>query len=72
MTQEDRILDYMRERGRITTADAMYELGVASLQKRLSDLRKKGYVITKEWESSKNRYGENCSYMVYRLVEDGN
>ena len=36
---------------------------------RIFDLKREGYEIKKETETSKNRYGEDTSYARYRLVE---
>ena len=36
---------------------------------RIFDLKREGYAIKKEMETSKNRYGEDTSYARYRLVE---
>ena len=69
MKQQERIIQYLREHGEITSRDAMYELGIVSLQTNLAKLRKKGYVFDKSFETGRNRYGDNVSYCVYRLVE---
>ena len=69
MTQNERIINYLRSNGRITSKDAMYELGIVSLQTALSKLRKQGYKISVEWEKGVNRYGDDVNYCVYRLVE---
>ena len=36
---------------------------------RVYDLKREGYNILREMETSKNRYGEDTSYARYRLVE---
>ena len=36
---------------------------------RLDDLKKEGYEFKTEWESTKNRYGENTTYKRYSLAE---
>ena len=40
--QVDRILDYMRRYGSITTLDAMLDLGILRLASRISELKKAG------------------------------
>lgn len=70
MNQEQRILDYMREFGSITALDAMREFGIMRLASRISDLKKRGYHITKEFEKGLNRYGEHTKYARYELKED--
>ena len=67
MNQQQRIYDYMREHGGITTLDAMYDLGVTRLSGRIFDLRKSGVEIDSERVTVKNRYGEDCSVVRYSL-----
>lgn len=69
MTQNERVLKYMRDFGSITQLEAMQDLGCMRLGARVYDLKRDGYAIKKEMETSKNRYGEDTSYARYRLVE---
>lgn len=69
MKQAERVLKYMRDFGSITQLEAMQDLGCMRLGARIFDLKREGYAIKKETETSKNRYGENTSYARYRLVE---
>lgn len=69
MTQAERVLKYMRDFGSITQLEAMQDLGCMRLGARVYDLKREGYAIKKETETSKNRYGEDTSYARYRLVE---
>ena len=57
----------MREHGGITTLDAMCDLGVTRLSSRIFDLRKSGVEIDSERVTVKNRHGEDCSVVRYRL-----
>ena len=66
-TQNERVMQYMRDFGSITSAEAMRDLGVMRLASRVSDLRESGVRITSAWETAKNRYGETVSYKRYRL-----
>lgn len=66
MTQCERILKYIEDFGSITTAQAFYDLGVASLPRRISDLKEKGIGIVSETVYTKNRYGEPTHYSVYK------
>lgn len=68
ITQEHRILVYMRENGSITSLEAMKDLGIMRLASRICDLRQNGYNIISETESMKNRYGEKVHYARYKLV----
>lgn len=69
MTQNERIVEYIKRFGSITTLDAFNDLGVTRLASRICDLSKMGYEFDKEFESAKNRYGESVSYVRYKLKE---
>ena len=68
-TQNQRILDYIRDFGSITQLDALKDLGVMRLASRISDLRKQGYSIVSKSEPVANRYGEICHIKRYSLEE---
>lgn len=70
MTQEQRVLAYMREHKGITQLDATYDLGITRLSGRIFQLRGKGYVIDTEFRKGKNRYGEETRYGCYRLISE--
>lgn len=70
MTQCDRVLRHMRDYGSITSLEAMKEYGIMRLASRISDLKRKGYAITTQTETGKNRYGEKTSYARYSLTEE--
>lgn len=70
-TQNERILEYIRDFGSITQLDALRDLGVMRLASRISDLRSLGYPITSSVEAVKNRYGEKCHIKRYSLQERG-
>lgn len=69
MKQAERVLKYMRDFGSITQMEAIRDIGCMRLGARIFDLKREGYTIKKETETSKNRYGEDTSYARYRLVE---
>lgn len=71
MKQTERILQYMRDFGSITQLEAIRDISCMRLGARIFDLKREGYEIKKEMETSKNRYGEDTSYARYRLVDDG-
>lgn len=68
--QTERVLSYMRRNGSITTLDAMLDLGVLRLASRISELKKDGYTIKRDWVKVKNRFGEECSILRYSLDMD--
>ena len=69
MTQEQRILKHLKENGSITSWEAIMEYGITRISARIFELRKQGYKITNERISTKNRYGDNVSYVNYKLEE---
>lgn len=66
-TQCERIVQYMKDFGSITTLQAFTDLGCTRLASRVTDLKKQGYDIKSEFVSSKNRYDETVSYKKYYL-----
>lgn len=63
-TQRDKVLNYLKTKGGLTVRDAMLELNINCLPKRIEELRKEGYPIITEWVN-----GKNARYGVYRLEE---
>jgi hypothetical protein len=66
-TQEERVLDWMKSNGEITSAAAHNELGIIQLPKRIWNLKRRGYKIKTEWRVGKNRYGEKIRFIAYSL-----
>ena len=66
-TQCERIIQYMKDFGSITTLQAFTDLGCTRLASRVNDLKKQGYNIKSEFVSGKNRYKETVSYKKYYL-----
>jgi len=58
-TQRDRVLAWLIMNGDLTVRDAMLELNINSLPKRIEELRKAGYPIEMKWVTtdSGSRYG---------------
>lgn len=61
------ILDYMEQHGSITALQAVQDLGVTRLSARIWDLRNDGYKISREMQTSLNRYGDKVTFGVYRI-----
>ena len=66
MTQGERILKYIDEKGSITPMEAIMELGVTKLATRISELQRGGEKIEKRYVTGLNRFGEKVQYMEYR------
>lgn len=69
MGQRERIIDYIRRFGKITSFQAYADLGVTQLGARIDGLQKEGYVFKKEQKKGKNRFGEDTHYVEYSLEE---
>lgn len=65
--QKQRIINYIREFGSITSLDAYKDLGITQLGARIDQLKKDGYRFKTEWESGKNRFGDKTDYKRYYL-----
>ena len=69
MTQKERIINYIKEFGSITSLDAYRDLGITQLATRIKELKEEGYEFKTEWKTDKNRYGEPISYKKYYLAD---
>ena len=65
----ERILNYMREFGSITTFNAFTDLGCTRLSEYIRQIRLE-HNVKDEWVSSLNRYGEKVQYKKYWLEEN--
>lgn len=80
LTQEELLKIYFEEYGEITPLEAYKEFGILRLSAIIFMLRKLGYDIKTNYETSKNRYGTTVVYAnyvakrkwkVYYQAEDG-
>lgn len=69
ITQKDRILEYIRNFGSISSFEAYANLGITQLGARIDQLKKEGYEFKTEWESNTNRFGERTDYKRYYLAD---
>ena len=69
ITQKDRILEYIRNFGSISSFEAYANLGITQLGARIDQLKKEGYEFKTEWESNTNRFGEKTEYKRYYLAD---
>lgn len=70
ITQKDRVINYIRQFGSISSKEAYDDLGITQLGARIDDLQKEGYQFKKEWQEGKNRFNEVITYKKYSLVDD--
>ena len=67
MTQCERVVEYIRNHGSITQAEASKYLAVGRLAARVSDLRARGVKIVTETVKVKNRFGDKTEVARYKL-----
>lgn len=66
LTQEDKVLAYLREHGTMTTLEAVTNLYVMNPQMRIKKLRQRGYRIDTEY----TRSADGKRYGIYVLQEE--
>ena len=66
-TQNKKILEYMKERGEITSFIATIDLGIVALTTRISELKAAGWDIGHRRIKSQNRDGRDICYNSYFL-----
>lgn len=69
-TQNQRILDYLDRYGSITQLEAIRDISVLRLASRVTDLKRRGYLIDSEWVVVTNKYGEKCRVKKYFLAKE--
>lgn len=70
VTQRDRVLQYIKDNGFITSYDAFAKIGCTQVATRISELKDRGYKFRKERVNTKNMYGDKTHYDKYYLVEE--
>ncbi len=65
-TQKVDIIERLRSHGRLTRADAFFELGVAELSSRIGELEAEGFVIPRKMITVWARNGRKTRVMEYR------
>ena len=68
-TQRDRVLQYIREHGYITSYKAYKDIGCTQLATRISELKDRGFSFTKERIKTVNKYGDPTHFDKYMLVK---
>lgn len=70
MTQEQKILKHLCERGGITSMEAFQMYGITRLSARICDLRRQGVQISNQRQKARNRDGEVVYFDRYVLMEE--
>lgn len=63
-----RVFDYIKDFGSITTFEACNDLGETRLSARIFELKDRGFDISYEWIEVLNRYKEKCRVKRYYIV----
>lgn len=69
-TKTSEILNHLKTNGSISSMEAINLYGATRLSAIIFEFRRKGMEIESKWEETKDRYGNNCKYVRYRLIED--
>lgn len=69
-TQRDRVLQYIKDFGSITSYQAYTDLGITQLGARIFELKRLGHSFAKERINTENRYGDRTHFDKYSLVEE--
>ena len=72
MTNKERVLQYMKDFGSISSMEAFKDLGNTRLSSSIYLLRSEGYTIVSKDEEGLNRYGDKTHYTRYFLEENEN
>jgi hypothetical protein len=64
-TNEQKVLDYIKSIGSLTTLEAVTSLHIMNVQDVIMRLRKKGYNIQKVWKTSPNKK----RFAIYSLIK---
>ena len=68
MTQKDKVSDYLKDYGYITSWGSFSEYGITRLSAIIYNLKHiDGYSFDEEWQTRINRYGEKTSFKKYIL-----
>lgn len=65
-TQRDKVLTWLKAHGTLTVREAVTELNIMSVPKRIEELRKAGYPIATKWLQT----GNGTKYGMYVLLEE--
>lgn len=67
MSQNEKILQYCKDFGSISTLEAFRDLGITRLSARIWEIERSGKTISRAVETGKNRYGEPTRWLRYRI-----
>lgn len=62
------ILEHLKNNEGITSIQAFELYGATRLSAVIFNLRKYGYIIQNDWKTGKDRYGNSCRFVQYKLI----
>lgn len=68
-TQKERVIDFIKEYGSISPLEAFWNLGITKLTNQIGYIERDGIQVYRNYEKTRNRYGEPVYYMRYWLDE---
>lgn len=66
--QVDDAIDYMTKHGSISTLEAINDLGILSLSRRICEIKERGYLIGFTWDSGIDRRGKKWRAKRYYII----
>jgi hypothetical protein len=69
MTQNERLLDHLKNNHSVQPLEALQDLGIYRLAARIHDLKQNGHWIEKKIVEVSNRYGEVFRVAQYYLIK---
>lgn len=70
MTKTQKILNHLREKGSITSWEAIQEYGATRLSAIIFELKKKGVKIETEMTNFTDNYGDTWRYAKYKYISE--
>jgi len=70
MTQNEKVLNYLKSKGRITVAESSKLLNIFHLPRRIKDLEERGIKIKREDKKVLTKDGKWTTITVYSLVKE--
>ena len=70
VTQQDEVLQYIRDNGSITSRDAAFDLDIMDLPKVICLLQNKGQLIKHTRETHRNKNGKVKKFMRYSFFTE--
>lgn len=71
MSQTERVHEYMKQHGSITSMQAFADLGITRLAARISNLKDSGVGIRSKTVYKTRKDGTTCHYKEYSLENNG-